>query len=113
MKKTGMLLPTMSQLPSLVYNFTAKPRTSRASSGEPLFPATVENRTNAGILSGSLEQIGASYIREGLVIFKESMGAKSACVNHTLRNPFMIEVEKLLAEMEILKYGRPALTDTQ
>ncbi len=51
MKNTGMLLPTRSQLPSLLYSFTANPRTSRARSAEPLFPATVENRTNAGVRS--------------------------------------------------------------
>ena len=50
-ENTGMLLPTRSQLPSWVYNLTAKPRTSRARSAEPLLPATVENRTNAGVFS--------------------------------------------------------------
>ena len=50
-KNTGMLLPTMSQFPCRVYSFTANPRTSRAKSGDPLFPATVENRTNAGVFS--------------------------------------------------------------
>ena len=37
------------QLPSLLYNLTAKPRTSRAVSFEPRSPATVENRTNTGV----------------------------------------------------------------
>jgi hypothetical protein len=51
MKNTGMLLPTMSQFPSFVYSFTAKPRTSRARSDDPLLPATVEKRRKAGVLS--------------------------------------------------------------
>jgi len=51
MKKTGMLLPTMSQLPSGVYILTAKPRTSRATSLEPMLPATVEKRTKTGVFS--------------------------------------------------------------
>ncbi len=51
MKKTGMLLPTISQLPSLVYILTAKPRTSRARSNEPFEPATVEKRTKTGVFS--------------------------------------------------------------
>ena len=51
MKNTGMLLPTRSQLPALVYSFTAKPRTSRARSAEPLLPATVEKRTNTSVCS--------------------------------------------------------------
>ncbi|PYI24293.1 hypothetical protein BO99DRAFT_90707 [Aspergillus violaceofuscus CBS 115571] len=49
MKKTGMLLPTISQLPSAVYIFTANPRTSRTVSALPLLPCTVENRTNTGV----------------------------------------------------------------
>ena len=65
MKNTGMLLPTRSQLPSWVYSLTAKPRTSRARSLDPLLPATVENRTNAGVrrpasLNGSARVISAS-----------------------------------------------------
>jgi len=68
MKKTGMLLPTMSKLPSSVklprsvrhvpqcamryrhtYSLTAKPWTSRAVSALPREPATVEKRTNVGV----------------------------------------------------------------
>ena len=59
MKKTGMLLPTRSQLPSRVYSLTAKPRTSRARSADPLFPATVEKRTNAGVRSPASENTSA------------------------------------------------------
>ena len=49
MKKTGMLLPTRSQLPCCVYSLTAKPRTSRGVSDEPEPPATVEKRANSGV----------------------------------------------------------------
>jgi hypothetical protein len=49
MKNTGMLLPTMSKLPSSVKNLVAKPRTSRGVSAEPRSPATVEKRTNTGV----------------------------------------------------------------
>jgi hypothetical protein len=44
MKKIGVLLPTMSKLPSSVYILTEKPRGSRQVSGLPRSPATVENR---------------------------------------------------------------------
>jgi len=51
MKNTGMLLPTRSQLPRCVYSLTAKPRTSRARSKDPLLPIAVEKRTNAAVTS--------------------------------------------------------------
>jgi hypothetical protein len=44
-EKDGHIIAHDVQLPSFVYSFTAKPRTSRARSAEPLLPATVENRT--------------------------------------------------------------------
>src|SRR5699024_12554715 len=45
-KKTGVLFPIRSKLPSEVKNFRAKPRTSRQVSGEPSSPATIEKRAN-------------------------------------------------------------------
>src|SRR5690242_2344370 len=47
-KKTGVLLATISRLPSLVKNFTENPRGSRAQSCEPDSPPTVENRAVTG-----------------------------------------------------------------
>jgi len=49
MKNTGMLLPTRSQVPCVVWSLTAKPRTSRAVSADPREPATVEKRTNTRV----------------------------------------------------------------
>ena len=51
MKKTGVLLPTMSQLPSRVHSLRAKPRGSRQVSGLPRSPATVENRMMPSVVS--------------------------------------------------------------
>jgi hypothetical protein len=51
MKKTLRLLPTRSQLPSTVLNLIAKPRGSRAVSGDSLAPATVEKRMKTGVLT--------------------------------------------------------------
>lgn len=48
-QKTGVLIPTMSQFPSSVKNFTAKPRTSRTESLVPLSPPTVEKRIKTGV----------------------------------------------------------------
>ena len=49
MKKTGRLLPTRSQLPSSVRNFTANPRGSRVASEESRPPMTVEKRTETRV----------------------------------------------------------------
>lgn len=46
-------------MPSRVYSFAAKPRTSRARSAEPLLPATVENRTNASVRSSASAKMSA------------------------------------------------------
>ena len=51
MKNTLRLLPTRAQVPSTVLSLTAKPRGSRADSGESLEPITVEKRTNTGVFT--------------------------------------------------------------
>ncbi len=51
MKKTGVLLPTRSSLPSVVQNFTENPRTSRHVSGEPCSPATLEKRCSVSVVA--------------------------------------------------------------
>ena len=48
-KKTGMLFPTMSKLPSRVYILTANPRGSGSVSGLPFSWMTVENRAMRGV----------------------------------------------------------------
>ena len=49
-EKAGIPLPTISQLPSSVYNLKAKPRTSRTVSALPRDPRTVENRRKTGVV---------------------------------------------------------------
>src|ERR1700731_1599983 len=58
-KNTGVLLPTMSQLPSSVYNLSAVPRISRSASAAPRSPATVEKRANIGVCLPISEKIFA------------------------------------------------------
>ena len=62
MKNTGVLLPTMSQLPSSVYSFSAKPRGSRAASALPFSPPTVENRRKHGVFL-PISWNGAALVR--------------------------------------------------
>ena len=60
-----------------------------------------------------MEQIGTGVFREWLVVLEETMRAVAARVNHPLRNPFVVEMENLLAEMEVFKNSRPARSDLQ
>src|ERR1700735_731540 len=104
MKKTGMLFPTISQLPCCVYSFTANPRTSRARSAEPLLPATVENRTKAGVFSP------ARWNRSAAVIVEVALRPEATSVNYTLGDAFVIEVEDLFAKVKIFQRGRASRT---
>jgi hypothetical protein len=45
----GVLLPTKSNVPSLVQNFTANPRVSRTVSADPREPSTVEKRVKTSV----------------------------------------------------------------
>ena len=66
MKKTLRLLPTRSQLPSTVLNLIAKPRGSRAVSGESLEPITVENRMNTGVCTPAwVSTLARVYLEAG------------------------------------------------
>ena len=72
-----------------------------------------EPHKGRGSLAGALEQIGAGVFRERLVVLEETMRAVAARVNHPLRNALVVEMENLLAEMEVFKNGRPARSDLQ
>src|SRR5258707_14558519 len=71
MKKTGRLLPTRSQFPWSVWNLTAKPRGSRAASGEPRKFITVENRTKTGVsLPGAAKSEAFVYFEKSVLATK-------------------------------------------
>src|SRR5271156_5082367 len=69
-KKTGVLFPVISQLPSSVYNFSANPRGSRAVSAEPFSPPTVENRRKVGVFLPTCENIfaGVYFVISALLL---------------------------------------------
>ena len=64
-------------------------------------------------LTGALEQIGAGVFRQRLVVLEEAMRAVAARMHDALGNPLMVEMEDLLAEMEILDQRRTARTDLE
>ena len=79
-----------------------------------MLPATVENRTNAGVRSPApLEQVGARDVGQRLVVLEVPVGAVAAGVHDALGDALVVEVEDLLAEVEVLEQRRPALADPQ
>ena len=79
-----------------------------------MLPATVEKRTNAGVRSPApLEQVGAGEVGQRLVVLEEAVGAEAAGVHDALGDALVVEVEDLLAEVEVLQQRRAALADLQ
>ena len=52
-------------------------------------------------LAGALEDVGAGIFRQRLVVLEKAMRAIAARMHHALGNALVVEVEDLLAEMEI------------
>ena len=79
-----------------------------------MLPATVEKRTNTGgPLAGTLEQVGAGDVGQRLVRLEEAVHAEAPGVDHPLGDPLVVEVEDLLAEVEVLEQRRAALAHAQ
>ena len=110
MKNTGMLLPTMSQLPSVGVGFTAKPRTSRGVSGDLRLPATVEKRTNLGPIPRAGRSLPASG-RDRLEGLRVAVRSGAAGVHDPLGDALVVEVEDLLPQREVLEQRRPTVAD--
>ena len=62
---------------------------------------------------GILEKFGFRQGSHRLVHLKDAMGGRAAGMHHTFWDSFMVEMRDLLAEMKILKEGRPALSSFQ
>ena len=79
-----------------------------------MLPATVEKRTNAGrALAGALEEVGPGEVGQRLVGLEVAVRAVAAGVHDPLGDPLVVEVEDLLAEVEVLEQRRAALADPQ
>ena len=65
------------------------------------------------LLARALEDVGAGYVRQRLVGLEIAMSAEAARVDDALRDTLVVEVKNLLAEMKVLKRGRPARADPQ
>ena len=65
------------------------------------------------LLTRTLEQIRPGQFGQRLVGLEEAMGAEAAGVDDPLRDPLVVEVEDLLAEVEVLEQRGTALPGTQ
>ena len=71
-------------------------------------PATVEKRTKAGgLLARALEDVGAGHVGQRLVGLEVAMRAEAAGMDHPLGDALVVEMEDLLAEVEVLEQRRP------
>src|SRR3546814_18276691 len=68
-----------------------------------------EAHERLGPLAGPLEDVGAGDVGQGFVRLEEAVRAEAASMHHALRNALMVEVEDLLAQVEVLQRGRPAM----
>ena len=79
-----------------------------------MLPATVENRTNAGVRSPARWNRSArGEVGQRLVGLEEAVRAVAAGVDDALGDALVVEVEDLLAEVEVLEQRRAALADAQ
>ena len=65
------------------------------------------------LLTGPLEEVGAGEISERLVVLEEAMRTEAAGVHDPLRDALVVEVEDLLAEVEVLEQRRSAFAGTE
>ena len=74
-----------------------------------MLPATVENRTKVrGLLARPLEEVGAGEVGQRPVILEVAVGPVPPGVDDPLGDPLVVEVEDLLAEVEVFQERRAA-----
>ena len=66
-----------------------------------------------GPLAGPLEEVGPGEVGQRLVGLEVAVGAVAAGVHDALGDALVVEVEDLLAEVEVLEQRRAALADPQ
>src|SRR3546814_13268673 len=67
-----------------------------------------EAHERLGPLAGPLEDVGAGDVGQGFVRLEEAVRAEAASMHPALRNALMVEVEDLIAKVEVIQSGRPA-----
>lgn len=72
-----------------------------------------EPHEGRGLLTRPLKQIGPGMGGKGFIGLEVAMGSIATSMNHTLGDSFVIEMENLLAEMEIIHDKRAARTNSK
>ena len=112
MKNTGMLLPTMSQLPSLRIDLYGKAADVARQVGRAFVTGHGrETHEQRRFLSCSLKQVGFGDIGQRFVVLEITMRSETAGMNDPLGDTLMVEVEELLAEVKVFERGGPACSD--
>ena len=86
-------------------------------SGQVGGPFVARHRREAdedgGALPSPLKQVCSCQLVQRFVVLEESMSAVATGVDYSFWNAFVIEVEDLLSEVEVLEKSGPALTCPQ
>ena len=72
-----------------------------------------ETHEGGRLLAGPLEKVGAGDVRQRVIVLEITVRAEAARVDDALRNALMVEVEDLLAKMEVFQRGRTARADPE
>ena len=72
-----------------------------------------EAHERRGACTAPLEEVGTGDVRQRVVGLEEPVGAIAPGVDDALGNPFVVEVEDLLAEVEVLECRRASLPHTE
>src|SRR5271170_7625834 len=114
MKNTGMLLPTMSQLPSLVVKLHGEAaHVSREIGRSFVAGYGREPDERWCLLSWPLKQVGARKLDQRLVVLEITVCAEASSMNNAFRNAFMIEVKNLFPKVGVFHRGRPARPNSE
>ena len=82
-------------------------------SAEPREPATVEKRTNTGVVAPVLQERRRAEVVETVGRLERAVRAGAAGVHDPLGDALVVEVHDLLAEVEVLEQRRAPLAGRQ
>jgi hypothetical protein len=108
MKKTGILLPTISQFPCGV-ELDGEPAHVSGQIHRARPPCdSREAHEDLGLLSDVGQHLGCGELCETFRQLEHPVRSEAAGVNHALGNTFVVKMEDFFAQDEIFKQGRPA-----
>ncbi len=114
MKKTGMLFPTMSQLPSTRVQLHREAPHVAGQVGRALVAGDGREADERGRAQARLrERVGRGDVRQRLVALEVPVRTEPPGVHHALGDALVVEVEDLLPEVGVLERRRAPLADPE